>query len=118
RLWNNYGPELEAMEKVLARVKKHEEFYPELIAAYENESPLRYQRYLLHTSTVMENQKTLFSAGQELDKVKNLGKEKYTEPSPAGWQEFAAAMDTLWKKHGNILKTESARQAISEMGYL
>jgi hypothetical protein len=66
----------------------------------------------------MENQKVLNQALEELTKVSELGTHQRTVERPAGWTEFALAMDKSWSAEAKSMKTESARAALAEAGYM
>jgi hypothetical protein len=118
RFKGSYGRELASLQQVTAEKPKPSDYYGRLISYYDEKDPLRFQRFLLHLPAVMENQQVLNEASDELDKVDNLGRRKYTVERPAGWDQFAASMKAEWNTKALALRDNSARAALSEADYL
>lgn len=118
RFSERYLRELAALDELLSRKPKPVAFYGELISYHGSESPYRYQRYLLHLPTVMENQKLLNSAEQETLALERLGQKKYGPVRPAGWDNFLAALKRNWAERSQKYKIESAETALKEVEYL
>jgi len=118
RFVERYGREYTGLQSTLASRGNPKAFYEELIAFHANPEPLRYQRYLLRLAPVMENQKVLNGAQAELAKAAQVGVKKHTPDRPAGWDRFLAAMEKSWKQRGDVLKLDSARNALAEADYM
>lgn len=118
RFVNRYGAELAGLQSTLANRANPKAFYDELIAYHAKAEPMRFQRYLLRLAPVMENQKVLNGARTELTKVGQVGIKKYTPDRPAGWDKFLAAMEKSWNRRGDVLKMESAKNALAEADYM
>lgn len=118
RFAERYRSELVSLEELLARGLKPIDFYHELIAYHGSENPLRYQRYLLHLTTVLENQKTLNVGVDELDRISKVGLKRHTQERPAGWEKFEESMRVEWKGFASKVKVESAQVALAEAAYL
>ena len=118
RLADRYVPELQGLEALRARQPSPHAFYAELISYHGLQNPYRYQRYLLQLPVVMENQKLLNQAEEELDTVANLGIRQKFKDRPPGWEKFATAMRQVWEVRARELKRESAESALTEVGYL
>lgn len=118
RFAERYGRELGELDRLLARKPKPLEFYSELISYHDNETPYRFQRYMLHLSSVMENQKLLNKAESEISMLEKVGTRKYEIARPEGWTGFLVSMRKSWDKHAAEYKTESASLALTEAAYM
>jgi hypothetical protein len=118
RFNDRYAPELAALDHILARKLEAAEFYEELVNAAEAEKPMRYQRFLLQLSNVMENQKTMNAALSELEKLDQLGTHQKSLERPENWDGFTAAMRARWTARAQELRRGSAKAALEEVAYL
>ncbi len=120
RLADRYRRELAALENTLA-IQQHRTalaYYDELVSYHALEQPLRYQRFLLQLSPVMENQKTMNQALGDLKNIADLGIRHKLPERPAGWDAFAASMQERWGSRAKELRAHSAETAIQEMAYM
>lgn len=113
---NTYGAEKAAIDQKLS--EKGLGLYEQIIAAHSSENPRKFERYLLQLSTVMENQKTIFGAKEELQKIRDVGKMKYTAPRPTNWDQFVASTSGRWGKLKDQLKQDVSNRAEKELKYL
>lgn len=118
RFSERYGRELAALDELLTRKPKPEEFYAELISFHGREAPYRYQRYLLHLTSVMENQKLLNAAEGEIALLGKVGTRKYEPTKPNGWENFVSSLRTSWDKRARTYKNESVLAALGEAAYM
>lgn len=118
RFSERYMRELAALDELLARKPKAVDFYSELISYFGAEAPFRYQRYLLHLPAVMENQKLLNAAEEEIAKLESLGSRKYGPVRPENWDSFVTALRSNWAERSRRYKLESAKTALAEAEYL
>lgn len=118
RFVDRYGRELAGLQSALTAKANPKAFYEELISYHGKQEPMRFQRFLLRLAPVMENQKVLTGALQEFEKAGQVGVKKYAAPRPAGWDRFLAAMQSSWKRRGEVLKVESAKSALAEAEYM
>jgi hypothetical protein len=118
RFAERYGRELAALDGLLARKPNAAEFYRELISYHGYETPYRHQRYLLHLSTVMENQKLLNYGEQELQRLHLVGTKKHERARPENWGIFLEELSKNWDKLSLAYKVESAETALAEVEYM
>jgi hypothetical protein len=118
RFGERYIRELNALDALVAQKPDAKKFYEELVSYLNAEQPYRYQRYLLQLTSVMENQKTMNQAVDELHQLDELGVHQKSIERPAGWDKFAASLHDRWGKRSGELRTQSAEAAIAEAGYL
>lgn len=118
RFGERYARELNALDDLLKNKPEAAAYYQELMGYANAAEPYRFQRYLLQITSVMENQKTMNQALEELHKLDELGMHQKSIERPDGWDKFAAALRDRWSKRAGELRANSAETALAEAAYL
>ena len=88
-----YSPELQGLHNLLKiSTLRKASIYEKIISFYQEESPLKYQRYLLHLPAIARRQAYIYSVTNEAKRLANIGTGKYDPKTPSDWPEFIQAV--------------------------
>ena len=117
RLKDRYQPELTALIELENRNPNHLDYYRELIAYKSALAPFRFQRALLKTPIVLDNQKTINQGEKEISLLKTWASVPHRAHLPESWPAFLQFAQENWNDYSQGLKTKMAQAARTEARY-